>query len=369
MKCKILQAELVRNLNKLQGLSERKPGLAHAANVLLEVTTDGLQFAATDMDITIVTRATCEVIEEGSLAIASKQLFEIVRSLPNKEVNLSTMDNYWLHIQCGRTEYKIVGLNPFDFPQLPSDHDIETNLIPAEVISRMIDRTIFCTSQDENRKHLRGVYCEWNSETNQLRMAATDGHRLTLAEEHIENMKEQPAAIVPKKAFSELKKVLAEVDPKMPIEIGFSKKRGRIQVGDTSLSIALIEGTFPNYRRVIPTNNERILHCKRGELTAALKRISILSKENENTVTLTPGEGIVSITSQNPDFGEAREDLEAVYEGPTFSACFNARYLLDVLILHNSEDIVFEMADEISPALIKSSGDDTFLAVVMPMRP
>lgn len=369
MKCKILQSELVRNLNKLQGLSERKAGLAHSANVLLEVTSDGLQFAATDMDITIVTRATCEVIEEGSLAIASKQLYDIVRSLPNKEVHLTTMQNFWLHIQCERTEYKIVGLNPYDFPQLPNDQAIKTNLIPAEVLSRMIDRTIFCTSQDESRKHLRGVYCEWDLENKHLRMAATDGHRLTLAEEAVDNIVEQPAAIVPKKAFTELKKVLAEVDPKMPIEIGFSDKRGRIQVSDTCLSIALIEGKFPNYRRVIPTNNDRILCCNRGAMVAALRRISILSKENENTVSLSPTDGAVNITSQNPDFGEAHEDLEAKYEGPAFSACFNARYLLDVLNLHSTEEIIIEMADEISPALVKAKGDDTFLAVVMPMRP
>lgn len=371
MKCKILQSELLRNLNKLQGLSERKAGLAHSANVLLEATENGLQFAATDMDITIVTRATCEVEDSGSLAIASKQFFDIVRSLPNQDVYLETLQNFWLHIQCGRTEYKIVGLNPYDFPQLPNDADIKTNRIPAAVISKMIDRTIFCSSQDEKRTNLRGVYCEMEEkEENKglLRMAATDGHRLTLVETSLENVVAQPSIIVPKKAFTELKKVLAEVDPELPIEIGFSEKRGHIQVSDTSLSISLIDGKFPNYRRIIPTNNDRVLECKRSDMVSALRRISILSKENDNVVALKMEEGKLTITSQNPDFGEAREDLEATYTGVPFTACFNARYLLDVFNLHNTENMILEMADEISPALIKSKEDASFLAVVMPLR-
>jgi DNA polymerase-3 subunit beta len=369
MKITIGQSELVKALNRIQGITDKKSTTPILSHVLLDTTGDGLQVSATDREIGITSRCNCNIHQEGVVAVASKQLHEITRSLPDREINITLMDNWWMQLQCGRTEYKIVGLNPIDFPRITLDENLPKIPVQAHILQRMIERTIFCTSQDETRQHLRGVYCEWEQDSSILRMAATDGHRLALAEENIEKCPEQPSVIVPRKAFTELRRLLTEVQPDTLINLGFNEKSGQVTLGDTILTITLIEGKFPNYKRVIPTGNEQILKVNRIEFISALKRVSILSKDQENTISLTPREGSATIAAQNPDLGEAHEDLEAVYAGKSFSACFNARYLLDVFNLHNADEIQLEMADEISPTLVKSSDQSNFIAVVMPMRP
>ena len=369
MNLTIAQPELLRALNKVQGITKTRSTMPILSHVLLEATSNTLQLSATDLEVGITSKCGCDVSQDGIMAVDSKQLHEITRTLPNQDVHINLLDNWWVHLQCGRTEYKIAGLNHVDFPRVNVDEDLTNISLPGSILSRMIERTIFCTSLDDGRQHLRGVYCEWDHELSMLRMAATDGHRLALAEEKIDSCPEQPAVIVPRKAFSELRRVLAEVDDDQLIELGFSETRGQIKAGDTVLTITLIEGKFPNYKRVIPTNNEAILTVGRDYFIAGLKRIAVLSKDQENTISITPREGSVTISAQNPDFGEAREDLEANYIGTSFTACFNARYLLDVFNLHTNDEIQLEMADEISPTLIRSPQQNDFLAVVMPMRP
>lgn len=369
MKITIAQPELLSALGRIQGITDKRSTMPILSHVLLEATPEGLQLSATDLEVGITSRCAADVGAEGVLAVGSKQLHEILRTLPNKDVHLSLLDNWWLHVQCGRTEYRIVGLNPVDFPRVGVDEDLATISIPARALGQMIERTIFCTAQDETRQHLRGVYCEWDTDKDLLRMAATDGHRLALAEYKLASCPEQPPVIVPRKAFAELRRILGEVDGELEIELGFSAKRGQARVQDTLLSISLIEGKFPNYKRVIPVGNDQILKVNRDAFIAALRRTAVLSKDQENTVSITPHEGSVTITAQNPDLGEAREDLEAQYNGKSFTACFNARYLLDVFALHQEPEIQLELADEISPTLVRAPSHDDFLAVVMPMRP
>jgi DNA polymerase III subunit beta len=369
MNITILQPELVRALSRLQGITERKSTVPMLSHILLEAHDDTLQVSATDTELGITSICKCQVRQSGTLAVNSKQIYEISRALENKEVHLSQMDNWWLHVECGSTDYKIVGLNPVDFPRINFDAKLPVVRIPARTLTSMIERTIFCTSLDDSRQYLRGVYCEWNSDKPAVTMVATDGHRLALAEETLAECPPLPSIIVPRKAFAELRRLLSEVEDSAAVELSFSEKRGQIKLGSTMLSITLIDGKFPNYRRVIPTANNQILRVKRTDFISALRRVAVLAKDEENSLNITPHEGSVTIVAQNPEAGEGKTELAAEFKGASFTACFNARYLIEVLSLHSCETVQIEMAGEISPTLIRDPSTDKFLAVVMPIRP
>jgi DNA polymerase III subunit beta len=367
MKMSLRTAELSRELYRVQGIADKNSTMPILAHVLLTADAGKLTVSATDMDVGLSGSYEANVKTPGAVAVHARQLYDIVKSLPGQEVELEKQENHWLELRSGPSRFRLVGMPADEFPALPSHTQTKTFSIAAQELARMIDRTIFCVSTDDNRHNLSGVYCE-SPKPKMLRMVATDGHRLALAEHdfgtdvHIEK-----GVIVPRKGFQELRRVL-EGEALQNVELGFSGNSGVLRAGNVVLTTRLVEGQFPDYEQVIPKNSEKAAKVKRSSLGEALKRVSLLSQGRAYGVRLTFSPGKLELVAEDPELGDAHEALDIDFKGERLTIGFNARYVLDVLALINDEGVVFELTDDLSPGVVRPIEDRGFVAVVMPMR-
>jgi DNA polymerase III subunit beta len=370
MKMTIEANELARALYRVQGIADRKSTMPVLAHVLLDATPEhGLTVSATDLDVGLSGLYRATVVEAGAVAVHARQLYEIVKTLPSGSLQVTRQENNWIEIKSGTSRFRLVGMAADEFPALPTQTQSKKFVVPAVKLGMMIDRTLFCVSTDDNRHNLSGIYCEAGA-GNVLRMVATDGHRLAMAEEKFDAAIPIDAGlIVPRKGFQELKRVLSDAnEPIDTVELGFSGSSGVINAGSVTLSTRLVEGQFPDYQQVIPKSATKTIKINRNGLAEALKRVSILSQSRSWGVRLTFREGVMEMLAEDPELGEAQETVEIQYKGPALSIGFNARYILDVLALVHDEGVMFELSDDLSPAVIKPLEEKGFLAVVMPMR-
>lgn len=370
MKMSIRTAELSRALYRVQGVADKKSTMPILAHVLLDAASgEGLTVSATDLDVGLSGTYEAQVHKPGSVAVHARQLYDIVKSLPTDTLEFERQDNHWVELKSGSSRFRLVGMPADEFPALPQHAQTKTFAIPAQALSQMIERTIFCVSTDDNRHNLSGIYCESPS-PRVLRMVATDGHRLAMAERTFEgDIPISQGVIVPRKGFQELRRVLSDGSLGVnDVQLGFSGNSGILRAGSVELSTRLVEGLFPDYKQVIPKSPARQARIGRIAFAEALRRVSLLSQGRAYGVRLTFNEGKLELLAEDPEFGEAHENLEIEYKGPTLSVGFNARYLLDVLALIADEGIVFELSDDLSPGVIKPIEEQGFLAVVMPMR-
>ena len=369
MKMTVRTAELARALYRVQGIADKKSTMPILAHVLLNATRDALTVSATDMDVGLSGSYEATVSEPGAVAVHARQLYEIVKSLPPGTVELEKQDNNWVELRSGSSRFRLVGMAAEDFPALPTHAQTKSFSIPAVELARMIDRTIFCVSTDDNRHNLSGVYCE-SPKPKLLRMVATDGHRLAMAEHSFEvDIPIERGVIVPRKGFQELKRVLSDTAETIgTVELGFSGNSGVLRAGSVTLSTRLVEGQFPDYGQVIPKSGDKNARIGRGVFSEALKRVSLLSQGRAWGVRLTFTNGQLELVAEDPEFGEAHEELAVDYKGDKLSIGFNARYLLDALALISDEGVLFELTDDLSPGVLKPLDNTGFLAVVMPMR-
>jgi len=370
MKMTVRTAELTRALYRVQGVADKKSTMPILAHVLLEATSDNrLTVSATDLDVGIAGTYAAEVKIPGAVAVHARQLFDIVKSLPGESISFERQDNFWVELASGSSRFRLVGMAPDEFPALPAYGDVKTFKLPAATLTEMIDQTIFCVSTDDNRHNLSGVFCTRPDEST-LRMVSTDGHRLALSERQLAS--EMPAGegvIVPRKGFQELRRVIADSAEKLDeVELGFSQNSGLLRAGAVTLTTRLVEGQFPDYEQVIPREATKRVRIPRAPLAEALKRVSLLSQARGHGVRVTLSSGKVELVAEDPELGEARETLDASYEGEGLTIGFNARYLLDVLALVHDTEVLFELTDDLSPGVVKPGDKSGFLAVVMPMR-
>jgi DNA polymerase-3 subunit beta len=375
MELKIGVQELARALARSQGIVEKKSTMPILSHVLLEAAKDDqLHVSATDLDISVSSEHACEVLKEGKVAVPAKQLYEIVKSLPEKDALLKRASNNYLEIKSGAAEFKIVGLPADDFPALPRFDKVQLVPIDPKPILEMIDLTGFAVSSDETRYNLNGVFFE--ATAGLLRAVATDGHRLSLAERSIEgDFQLKKGIILPRKGLAEMKKLLLEASDG-ETKLGFVESSAVLHRPRVKLVMRLIEGVFPDYRQVIPKTGEKRFTIGRDRFLDTLRRISLLSTDKAHAVKLELQPGLLRVLSQNPDLGEAKEDVPVEYQGEVLKIGFNARYLIDVLTglaaLEPAavQDVAMELADDLSPGVLKPAGESAtrFTAVVMPMR-
>ena len=376
MELKIGIAELSKALGRSQGIVEKKSTMPILSHVLLEAKKGGgLVVSATDLDIAVSSEHACEVVKEGAVAVSARHLYDIVRALPEAEVTLRRAQNNYLEVKSGPSEFKIVGLPAEDFPTLPRFEKVPFTDVQAGVLLEMIERTFMAVSNDETRYNLNGVYFEPNADT--LRLVATDGHRLSLSEKPIAGgFGLKRGVILPKKGLSELRKLLSEVaeagtdEAAGETKLGFVENSAILRRPGVVLSMRLIEGLFPDYKQVIPKTGDKVVAIGRDRFLETLRRISILSTDKAHAVKLELSKGHLRVTSQNPDLGEAKEEVPVEYDGDALKIGFNARYILDVLAVLRSKDVRLELADDLSPGVVKGGDevDQGFTAVVMPMR-
>ncbi len=374
MEFKIGVQELARALARSQGIVEKKSTMPILSHVLLEAKKgDQLHLSATDLDIAVSGEHKCEVLKDGALAVSAKHLYDIVKSLPEATVTLKKASNNYLELKSGPSEFRIVGLPAEDFPALPKFDKVQFVSVEAKTLLGLVDRTAFAVSSDETRYNLNGVFFEPASGV--IRMVATDGHRLSLAEEKLEgDFKLKKGVILPKKGLYELRKLLSEVsdsgEEKPCGDLGFVESSAIFRRPGVILVMRLIEGVFPDYRQVIPKAGEKVLTLGRQRFLETLRRVSLLSSDKAHAVKLDLAKGTLTVLSQNPDLGEAKEEVPVEYQGEPLKIGFNARYLIDVLQVLASDDVSLELADDLSPCIVRPAGEGAaqYTAVIMPMR-
>jgi len=373
MKLTITKSEFLRGLGRIQSIVEKRNSMPILANVLLDAPKKAkegrLVLSATDLEVGIRSQHAADVATAGALTVSAKKLFEIVRELPDEKIELEGTSSSYLEIRCNRSRFTLAGTAAEEYPTLPEFSPEKTVPMPAAILSAMIDCTMYAASVDETRYNLNGVYFEVLGDQGQLRMVATDGHRLACADRTIEG---DPSAltsgvIIPRKGLGELKRLVDEVDAD-EIELAFGSQSGLARKGDVSLVMRLIEGEFPNYGQVIPKDLGRHLVLSSEALAQSVRRVALLSSERSRAVKLELGQGQLVISSSNPDLGDAREELDIDFAGDALTVGFNARYLLDAVGAIRSKEVRISFQDELSPCRITPPEDEDTLAVVMPMR-
>jgi DNA polymerase-3 subunit beta len=371
MDLRVQKDDLLQGLYLTQGVVEKRNTLPILANVLIETTGSDLQLTATDLEVGIrkVCRAT--VARGGSLTVNARKLYEIVRELPADEIVIRAGDGSSVEITSGRSRYRMLSIDPKEFPSIPASTPAAKKgsvvmALPSGALLEMIEKTLFSVSTDETRISLGGVYVE-GMEKNEIRMVATDGHRLSMVEREVAGVELKPGVILPRKGLVEAKRLLEGADGEVKLSIGGNL--ARVERASVELFMRLIEGEFPDYRQVIPKETKRHVRVDREALFGALRRVSILSSERSRGVKLRLTGGSLEVTTANPDLGEAVEEIEADYAGEEFVIGFNARYLLDVLSLAGVTGTVeIGLTDEVSPGTIRLQEDERYTYVVMPMR-
>jgi DNA polymerase-3 subunit beta len=370
MKLSIAKGELQRGLGRIQSIVEKRNSMPILANVLLEAEKGAkLALAATDLEVGIRGLHEAKVSKTGSVTVAAKKFFELVRELPDEAVHLEATPNAYLNIRCARAEFTLAGTAAEEYPTLPTFSPETTVLVQAPVLSTMIEQTMYAASVDETRYNLNGVYLEVLGDSGRIRMVATDGHRLSYVDRvlAVDAASLKNGVIIPRKGLAELKRLVDEDDAD-EIELAFEANSGLARKGDVTLVMRLIEGEFPNYSQVIPKEANSQLVIPKEDLVQALRRVSVFSSERSRAVRVALSDGKLTISSNNPDLGDAREELDVDYAGDTIAIGFNSRYLLDAIGVMRSKEVRIGFQNDVSPVQLAPADDDDALAVVMPMR-
>ena len=384
MELAISRDTLLRALQTIQGVVEnRSSAMPILQNVLVE--TEGnrnIRLLGTNLDISMRGVFEAEVAKAGKVTLNARKLFDIVRELPEAEVRFTEEDGQWIEMRCERSKFRFPGLPPTEFPALPESKESKTHTISASVLSEMIRKTMFAISQDETRYTYNGVFMETESDI--LRLVATDGHRLAMIERANEGLILDGGVIVHKKALGELVKLLQGVEGDISVSLTHvSSGQGLSLSGDEAsasltpnhiifqmeniaLSARLIDGEFPKYRQVIPDNNEHSILMNRERLTQALRRVSLFTNETRMVkFEFSPGQ--LKLTTNGSEAGEAEEIIESNAQ-TDITIGFNSRYCLDALSVLDEEEISMELKDSLSPGVLSPKDSDGYTYVVMPMR-
>ena len=366
MKLTIDRMSLLRPLGHVQSVVERRNTIPILANVVLRAEDGQLSLTATDMDMDIATEVGCAVATSGTTTMSAHVLYDIARKLPDgAEVELTVADGH-ANISAGRSSFRLPTLPVEDFPAISSS-DLPVNFaLTAADLRDLIDATRFAISTEETRYYLNGIYLH-KADDGHLCAVATDGHRLALTRQALPSGASQmPSVILPRKAVGELRKLLDDYDG--DVSVGLSETRAEFGFGAVRLTSKLIDGTFPDYTRVIPAGNDRIMQVDAASFSAAVDRVSTISSEKSRSVKMGLKSGVLTLSASNTDASSATEEIEVTYDGPEMDIGFNARYLLDIAGQVNNDIVEFALADQGSPSLVRAPGDDASLFVLMPMR-
>ncbi len=367
MKIDIEKKDLLSLLSKTQNIVEKRNTMPVLVNVLMDAEGSHLRVFATDLEVSLTDTVVCKVTQAGKVAVSAKNLFEIVKELFEGPLTLTKKDNNWLEIKQGKYNSKIVGISAEEYPIFPTYQLNEFIEIEAPLFKEMIDKTIYSVSSDETRYHLNGVFFEIHSE-NGFRMVATDGHRMSLINKEYKapHVTTNQGVIIPRKGLHEIRKILDGVDGRIQIAVEGSQFVLKCQ--NTILMVRLIEGKYPNYQQFIPQKLSQKVSLNRENLLASLKRVSLLANQKSKAVLFNITKGKIEISSNNPELGDAREELEVDYNGNDLRIGFNAKYIQDVLNNIQNEKIDLELNDQLSPGLMRPHNDKNYTCVVMPMR-
>jgi len=370
MKLTIKKEEILKGLQRIQGVVEKKNTMPILSNMLLIAEGSSIEIIATDLEIGLRGRYAAEVEKPGAVTVSAKKMYEIVRELPAEDLQIKVEDGNWVKIISGRSQFKLVGLPKDEYPSLPDVAEEGMIAIDGEVLRDMIKKTLYSVGENDARYVLNGLFVHMSQVKGGLniRMVGTDGHRLSMIDRVIDAKHKEESFIIPKKAMLELRRILEEDSPKGELRLGFSKNHALFKRDGLVMVSKLIDGNYPNYLQVVPAKSTKKVTIAKDVFTHAVKRVSILSKEKTNAVKMQLEEGRLMLSTNNPEVGEASEELAVDYKGDGVAIGFNSRYLMDVLSAMDRQTIALELNDALSPCLITEEGDEHYKCVVMPMR-
>jgi DNA polymerase-3 subunit beta len=370
MRATVERSHLLKSLGHVHRVVERRNTIPILSNVLLRADGGKLTLKATDLDLEVTEAVPAEIGQAGATTVPAHILYDIVRKLPDgAELSLDTGDSAQLALKSGRSRFTLQILPESDFPDLTAGDFPVRFVLPASALKRLIDRTQFAISTEETRYYLNGIYLHVVTVAGKpmLRAVATDGHRLAQAQVAAPAGAETMAGvIVPRKTVGEIQKLVE--DPEAEVGIEISDTKIRVTIGPVVLTSKLIDGTFPDYARVIPQGNDKVLKVDKGEFASAVDRVSTVSSERGRAVKMALSDGRMVLSVNNPDSGSATEEVGADYAADGIEIGFNSKYLLDVAAQLETGTAEFRFADPGSPTLITDDGETNTLYVLMPMR-
>lgn len=371
MKISIERATLLRAVSQAQSVVERRNTIPILANVLIEAEGDAVSFRATDLDIEVVDRVNAQVERAGATTVPAVTLHEIVRKLPDGALVQLIDDSAKgrLEVVAGRSNFSLPTLPREDFPVMTTAEYTSNFAAPAKLLRRLFDKSKFAISTEETRYYLNGVYMHMadGADGRQLRCVATDGHRLARIDAPLPDGAEtMPGVIVPRKTVNEMRKLLEDDDAQIAVSV--SETKVRFATPEITLTSKVIDGTFPDYTRVIPTGNSRKLEVDASEFAKAVDRVATVSSERSRAVKLALDEDRLILSVNAPESGAAEEELAVAYGDERLEIGFNAKYLLEIASQVDRENAVFLFNSAADPTMMREGGDMSAVYVVMPMR-
>ncbi|MDZ4816925.1 MAG: DNA polymerase III subunit beta [Verrucomicrobiota bacterium] len=363
MKFDVTKDKLIEGLQSVQNVVSTKTTLPILSNVLIKTTDTGLELTTTDLEVGVKCNIEADIKVPGTTTLPARRLFSIVRELPSNDLAFDIDDRSVASIKSGQSAFKIIGLPEEEFPPFPNFDEARTFKFEQKTFKEILKKVSYSISTDETRYVLNGVFLSFKD--NKLTVVATDGRRLALVDHDMEFPKSHECdVILPTKAVNELSRLLTD---KNELKLSISENQIAFQIGATLLISKLIDGTYPNYRQVLPAEPKERISMERETLQAAVHRVGLLTSDKSNSIKLTFSKNTLVILANTPDVGEAREELPINYKGRDITVAYNPFYLLDPLRNLDSDMISIELTDELSPGVIKNN--TPFLYVIMPMRP
>jgi DNA polymerase III subunit beta len=369
MRVTIERSLFLKALNHVQSVVERRNTIPILSNVLVQADGQHVKLTATDLDIEIVESVAADVGRKGAVTVPAHMLYDIVRKLPDgAQLELEqTGEQGRVMVFAGKSRFTLQALPPDDFPDLAQGEMGNTFMLLAADLRGLIEKTRFAISTEETRYYLNGIYLHEVAKDGMLRAVATDGHRLAQAQIPLpKGAKGMPGVIVPRKTVLDVAKLLEMESGE--VEVSLSSSKIKFVVGDLVLTSKLIDGTFPDYERVIPRNNDKVLAMDSRSFAQAVDRVSTISMEKGRAVKLAITPGKLTLSVNNPDSGSAEEEMPVEYGSEPIDIGFNARYLLDVAGQVKADSMTMHLADAGSPTIVRDPADDQALFVLMPMR-
>ena len=385
MKLQIEKGVLLLGLQRVQGIMDKRSTIPILSNILLEgraSTSDSkhstLDIVATDLEIGMRGSYPAQIHGDGAIAVSGRKLYDIVRELPDGNIDISVEDGKLLEIRSGKSFFKIAGFNKEDFPSLPEVTEDQMLEIESRTFGDMIKKTMFAVADADARHVLNGALLEIESAEGQkakIRMVATDGHRLALCERQLgTELNSVPAnatavprsqTIIPKKTLYEMRRFL---DVNEKIKIGIGEKQISLKGEDIFITSRLIDGIYPNYKQVIPKGGDQTIVINRLVFMNVIKRVSVMSREKVKALLIEFTTNNAMLKARDPEIGEAVEDVEIKYEGKGFTIGVNYQYFLDALESMQDENVIIDTQTSLTPCIIKQETDPDHLCIVMPMR-